>query len=383
MKYLGAIINKGFVTPESRGMLEKYEKGCTDEGLTERTIRQNCWTIERILGAMGKPIEDIKPGDLDDYFATLGGKKVTYLNHQKATMKAFFHKIGKKRIYGSITLLKEKRKQRENRLPKHLVGRDDLIRILRSCDSERDKALVFFLYESGCRKSEALDMKKSDLVADEYGFTAVVRGKTGERRIRIIEAAQDMKNYLNNHPGSHDDPHGPLWCSLSKRSYGRKMNHDSLFRLFKRIGKRAKLEYNLHPHLLRHSRATELAAILTEHQMDVLFGWEFGSSMPSTYIERGGVNIDDRLLEAQGIKRPERKQMDMLKAVCPECGKPQSPAASFCYSCGAILETESAKNIKTKAPARITEEMLEEKLEEMINERLDKILKEKGEKLRA
>ena len=371
MKYLQGVINKDFATEGTKKALERYIRACHDENLKDLSLKQNCWTIERVLCEIRKPIEKIAPEDLSDYWQMLGHRDVmkgerkpvksTYVNHQKATMKAFFKKIGRKDLFESIILLKERDKRK---LPKRLVSREDLLKILRACDNDRDKALIFFLYESGARKSEALAMVKGDLIADQYGFIAIINGKTGERRIRLIESAPDIRNWLNRHPAPQD-PKAPLWASLSKHSKGRRLHKESLLRLFKRLGERAGLDYHIYPHLLRHSRATELSAIFTEVQLCKFFGWEISSPMPRTYISRAGVDIDGRLLEASGIKAPDRHEIKMLKAECPSCGAAQSPAAVFCYECGALLETEGAKSVTAGKQSR-SDEVLEKKIKEIV-----------------
>jgi len=220
--------------------------------------------------------------------------------------------------------------------------------------------LLLFLRESGARKSEALALNIGDLIADEYGFVSVINGKTGERRIRIIEATPDLRIWLNDHPGK-GDPKSPLWCSLSPHGYGKRLHKESLQQIFKTIANRARVSFNVYPHLMRHSRATELASLgFNDAQLCKAFGWEFGSPMPRIYIQRAGVDIDSKLLEANGIKQPDKKELKLLKAVCPECGKPQSPVASFCFDCGAILETEPAQKLRKKEePTGIRKELEE------------------------
>jgi len=331
-------------TAKSIELLEEYQRHCRDKNVKASSLQQNMWTILHVLDAVGKPIEEITGHDLSDYFFALkeSGKKDAYVNGQKAKMKAFLTAIKMKKLTRGITLLK---RSDLFKLPKHLVDRKDLLKILQCCENDRDRALIFTLYESGARRGEILAMKKGDLMADEYGFVAVINGKTGERRIRLIESTPDIKNWLQNHP-SQKDPESLLWASLSKNHKGDGLHKDSLNLLFVQLGKKAGLQYKFHPHLLRHSRATELASIFTEVQLCKFFGWEIGSPMPRIYVSRSGVDIDDTLLVANGVKKPERKGVEMLKAKCPACGEAASPAVSFCYSCGALLNTDSAKEVK-------------------------------------
>jgi site-specific recombinase XerD len=65
--------------------------------------------------------------------------------------------------------------------------------------------------------------------------------------------------------------------------------------------KKAGLNKRVYTHLLRHTRATELASILTEAQMKELLGWTQSSDMPSVYVHLSGRDVDSAFLKAHGI----------------------------------------------------------------------------------
>ena len=52
--------------------------------------------------------------------------------------------------------------------------------------SDSDKALIAMLYEGGFRISELGTMTLKDVSFDRYGVLAMVNGKTGMRRERLI-----------------------------------------------------------------------------------------------------------------------------------------------------------------------------------------------------
>ena len=51
------------------------------------------------------------------------------------------------------------------------------------------KALLAIFYESGCRPEEGLRLTNLDVKIDTNGAILILRGKTGERRIRIVSFA--------------------------------------------------------------------------------------------------------------------------------------------------------------------------------------------------
>lgn len=70
------------------------------------------------------------------------------------------------------------------------------------CDNQRDRALIFTLYESGLRASELLSLKIKNIQFDRYGAVIILprRGrknglKTGQRRIRLFDSMPQIYNY--------------------------------------------------------------------------------------------------------------------------------------------------------------------------------------------
>lgn len=53
-------------------------------------------------------------------------------------------------------------------------------------------------------------MRTLDVTIDRYG--AMITGKAGMRRIRIIDAVPDLQLWLNMHPRD-DAPNAPLWIT--------------------------------------------------------------------------------------------------------------------------------------------------------------------------
>lgn len=379
MKYTDELFKKGFMTDKSREILREHDKKMEDENLRPATKEQISWTVKRFMVAIEKPVEDITPEDISEFFANLNSSETTK-NNYKINMKSFFKRIGMEENSKSIHLLK---KRALKKLPKKLVDRKILKKMMQVCTNSRDRAMLFTFFETGARKSELLTLRKSDLLADEYGFVVIINGKTGERRVRLIEAAPDLRIWLNDHPDKRPD--APLWVSFANKNYGKRIHKESVRHIFQAISERAGVDMHVYPHLLRKSRATELASLgFSETQLNKFFGWEFGSPMPRIYIQRAGVDVDSKLLEISGIKLPEKKKLETLKVDCEECGKRQSPTASFCYDCGAILSTDAGKQVKNKtSPLRQEMSELKEALRETneYKEMMKKLLKERGEKI--
>ena len=96
--------------------------------------------------------------------------------------------------------------------------------------------------------------------------------------------------------------------------------------------------------MTRHSRATELANVLTEAQMKEHLGWVPGSDMPSTYVHLSGRDVDGALLKAHGVTMDKEPKLRIALTLtkCVRCGKDLSSDVQFCPSCGMVLDPKAA-----------------------------------------
>ena len=229
------------------------------------------------------------------------------------------------------------------KLPEELVTQEEIKSLVEVCaENIRDKAFIFTLYESGCRPGEILGLRRKHVVFDEYGTVLLVDGKTGPRRVRIVAATPLLANWINEgHP--FKDPESYLWINLEGPNYGKALKYHAARHLVKRRSEQARINKRIYPYLFRHSRATELANILTEAQMNEHCGWVQGSRMPSVYVHLSGKNIDPAILQAYGLKPKQNKEFEKLKPKeCHICKTVNSPIGEFCIRCGRPLDLEVA-----------------------------------------
>jgi ribosomal protein L40E len=124
------------------------------------------------------------------------------------------------------------------------------------------------------------------------------------------------------------------------------MSYPALAKVLKVAAERAGLSKKVHPHKLRHSRATFLASKLTEAQMNQVFGWKQGSDMPSIYVHLSGRDLDDAILGVYGLRKVEDKEPKLKPKICPRCNTSNSFDARFCMKCGLALDLRAAQEIE-------------------------------------
>lgn len=197
-----------------------------------------------------------------------------------------------------------------------------------------------------------LGLKVKSLEFNEHGVKITVHGKTGPRRILLVASSPYLAQWLNDH-AEKDNPESPLWLRLRKKR-GRPANevldYNGLRVLLKRIGAKAGIKKRIHAHLFRHSRATHLSKLLKEAQMNEIFGWVQGSSMPSVYVHLSGRDVDDAILQIYGIKdrANEERESKLKPRECQRCKEVNPATNTFCARCSAPLDMTTAIHLEER-----------------------------------
>jgi integrase/recombinase XerD len=168
------------------------------------------------------------------------------------------------------------------KLPEELLDQDDILALLAEGRGHHDRAYVYCLYESGCRVGELLSLQKKHVRFDSQGALLTVDGKTGMRRVRLMESAPALDAWISDQSLRPEDRIFPN----TYRAYRKRLQVLAL---------RAGVEKRVYPHLFRHTRATFLAEYLTEAQLCAYMGWAIGSAMPRIYVHLAGHDIDAAL----------------------------------------------------------------------------------------
>jgi len=232
-------------------------------------------------------------------------------------------------------------------LPEALLTAEDLKMLVEATETQRDRAFILTHYESGCRIGETLSLKILHVAFDQYGAVLIVDGKTGPRRVRVIAAALALASWLSIHP-QRNDPNAPLWVGVGTVGRHEHLNYEGARALLRRLARKTGLKKRVYSHLMRHTRATELANILTEAQMKEHLGWVQGSDMPSVYVHLSGRDVDNALLKAHGIAvaQEHKPKMELTSTTCPRCKQTASPETQFCPSCGMVLNLRTAVKLE-------------------------------------
>lgn len=240
----------------------------------------------------------------------------------------------------------------QDKLPQNLLSRDDIDALKDACRNPRDRAFVAMLYETGARIGELIDLTVGEIEDTQRGLMVVIDGKTGQRRLPLLESVPAINKWLNDHPDPQSDV--PLWCKLQDASEGLSYNYLRKS-LLQRAADRADLEKPVNPHHFRHSRASHLANEFTEAQLCEWFGWVQGSDVPAKYVHLSGRDIDDAYARLHGLEPVDEEEDRDPIDECWRCGELNESEDRFCGRCGAPLDEDAAGSLEEQMESKVKE----------------------------
>lgn len=219
-------------------------------GASTKTLERYYQVNRRLLEGIGKPLQDITTDDIRLFMAhlrqsgkvsnlTLDGFRLCYSSFFTwATAEGFI----------SVNPMLSVQKIKHKKQIKKAFSSVELEKIKKACNTQRDLALVQFLYATGVRVSECVSLDKSDIDFDNNELTVLGKGNK-ERKVYLSDvAAMHLKQYLASR-SDHDDA-----LFIGRKGRLTKCGIECLLR---RISDKSGVP-GVHPHRFRRTLATSL-----------------------------------------------------------------------------------------------------------------------------
>jgi site-specific recombinase XerD len=236
-----------------------------------------------------------------------------------------------------VRWLKAQQKANERRDPEFFTPAEAK-GLVEAADRLRDKCMLSISFELGLRPSELLLLNVGDVSFDDKGAKARVRGKTGERTLRVIPSAPLLGRYLESHP-LRRNPASPLWVNESTNHLNERLSWTAWNRVVKQIAAKAGINgKRIHHYLLRHGSATEASKHFTDSELKIIYGWTMSSRMPAVYVHLSARDIDPKLERLYTGKVAGPLPPEFAPLACPRCHERNSPGSKLCWRCGTPLE---------------------------------------------
>jgi site-specific recombinase XerD len=329
----------------AKAKILKFQRDRIAEGIGHARILRYLDDLPKLARLLDKEFEDATSEDFRrvlhevEEMDLAEASKVEF----RKTIKVFYKWLnGGKKYPECVEWIKTTEKRNNNKLPEELLSEEDVKAMIDTAWSTRDRAIISVLWESGCRVGELLTMRMKNVSFDENLTRITILGKTGMRRVPLIDSTPYLAEWMENHPFK-DDPNAFLWVGIGTVGRGEYLKYHALRKMLAQVAGKAKIKKKANPHNLRHSRATYLANHLTEAQMNQYLGWVRGSDMPATYVHLSGRDVDEAILKLRGLQSKEEKiESTLAPKKCPRCTLTNKATGKFCSRCGAILDVRTA-----------------------------------------
>lgn len=232
----------------SQELLNKFKNELNIMGYSQRTIDTYMIYLNMFNDFVKKDLNEINNEDIVNFLSYLKTEKKVgsaTLNLVLSAIKHFYIEFLKNNIVINIKLPKKAKKIPIVLTPKEIK---QLISVI---DNDRNKLIVEFIFSTGVRISECINMKINNLNFDEYTGN-VISGKGNKDRIIILSKkwVEDYKKYLSNRK-IHSEY---LFCN----NLGQSLSVDTIQKFLKVYAHKANIDKKISPHTLRHSFATNL-----------------------------------------------------------------------------------------------------------------------------
>lgn len=232
--------------------------------------------------------------------------------------------------------------------PKDILTVEEINRMIKSCDNNRDRAIIATLYETGCRIGELGRLTWGDFIMEPNIWQVRVDDtKTHQLREEVY-----MVTYLQYLVAHRND-----LAEVNKSDFvfkardGQPMSYPNLKRIIRKIATNAEIERQVDPKLFRTSRVTNM--IIENYPTIVICKWIWGrpnSKMLTYYEKLASREVKKIALRMAGLESDDKMDEKLIAAGKPVkcvCGQVNAPGAKFCSNDGRPLTGEAAVEDET------------------------------------
>ncbi|WP_019242969.1 MULTISPECIES: tyrosine-type recombinase/integrase [Bacillus] len=222
------------------------------QGYSAQTLKAYKVQLNLLIKYMGDiSLKDITTDSLKLYLGEVAVElKPSSLGHRIRFIKSLFRWAQDENILNGNPASKIKEPKLDIRIPKFL-SEEEIEHLREACFTTLEKALFEFMYSTGCRIGEAVNLNRYSINFSNQ--SVIVLGKGNKEREVYFNTRCEiwLKRYLTERKDNHEalfvTTRSPHRRSISQMRY-----------IIKQLSKRSDINKSIHPHQLRHSYATTL-----------------------------------------------------------------------------------------------------------------------------
>ena len=251
-------------------VVDLYLASKSVENLSDGSVYQYRQKLVNFFGKICKPIDEITSNDIRMYlydYKRDNQVSDSTLDGTRRVLNCFFSwlVLNDYLVRNPVAKIPKIKHQQKERTP---LTSYELEELRWSCDDIRQKAIVDFLFSTGCRVSECVDVQLSDI--DWTNRSVVIRHGKGDKLRKVFfnaESELTLRRYL----ATRDDATPYLF--VSKRAPHTQLGTRAMQLIIKDARIRSQITNHCTPHTLRHTFATHgIHAGIPLEQLQALMG---------------------------------------------------------------------------------------------------------------
>lgn len=262
------------------------------EGCSERTLAYYKATIEHMLSIIVTPLRQVNTDDLRAYLAEyqlINNCSKTTVDNIRRNLSSFFSWL-EAEDYIIKSPVRRIHKIRTGSKVKETLSEECIERLRDSCLHIRDLAMIDFLYSTGIRVGELVNLNIGDINFEER--ECIVYGKGNKQRKVYFDAK--AKVHLKRYLEQRNDYNDALFVTLDSPFERLKISGVEI--RLRKLGRLALLEQRVHPHKFRRSMATRAIdkGMPIEQVQKLLGHQQIDTTMHYAMVNQSNVKISHR-----------------------------------------------------------------------------------------
>jgi site-specific recombinase XerD len=244
-------------------MVTRFFVAKTSAGLSARSLKMYSTTLHRLLKKLNRNLKQVTTDDIRVLLTNMRmeGIELVSIDNDRRVLSSFFGWLYAEGFIKDNPMKRIEKVKYQKKVKKPFTEEEmEMLRL--SAKTDRDRAIIEFLYSTGCRVTEAEQLNRTDIDFSLRECTVLGKGNKERRVFLSPRCAAVMQVYLK----SRKDKDPALFVSpfsWVKNDEGKMVRVDKVTRLLKsgienvvkQAGKRAGIA-NAHPHRLRRTCAT-------------------------------------------------------------------------------------------------------------------------------
>ena len=257
------------------------------ENLSPRTLRHYRYKLINFFACIGKPYAEITPNDIRLYlhqYKQKNGNSDATVDSTRTIINSFFAWLVANDYLPANPVAKVQRVRFQKK--KRVALSPYTLEVLRwNCRNIREKALVDFLYSTGCRVGELVAVDQADINWNDRSVR-IRHGKGDKERTVFFNAESELT--LRKYLESRDDDCSALFVSSRRPHHA--VSTEAIQATIRKIRVRVDGIGKVTPHVLRHTFATTgIRSGVPLEQLQLLMG----HTKPETTLIYANVDTTD------------------------------------------------------------------------------------------